>query len=232
MTNTAINLINLSRRSPSLANAPFVASDEKLVQAAKSGHSGSLDILFERHSKQLFRVAYRVTRNREDAEDSVQNALLSAFSHLRAFDGRSNFTTWLTRITINSALMLLRKKRAVPMEPIEKSCVADSVDLPDSRPSPEESCAWEEQKRMLGEALNKLPPRLQKAIELRELKELTTGETSQVMGITASAVKARVFHGRAKLRETLRRRGALIYGSWWSGTGTGRFFRNRKERHL
>ena len=220
MINVAISATNLSRCPGPLANTPPRLSDEALVQAAKRGHSDSLDALFERQSQRLLRVAYRITRNCEDAEDAVQTAFLSAFVHFTTFDGRSSFSTWLTRITMNSALMLLRKKRAVPVALIEKSWVAESADLPDSSPSPEETCAWEEQKRILGEAMNKLTPRLRKAIELRDLKELTIEETSQLIGITASAVKARVFHGRAKLCETLRRHGARTRGSSWNRAGT------------
>jgi RNA polymerase sigma-70 factor (ECF subfamily) len=232
MTHTGFSPTSLSRCPARSADTPARQSDEALVEAAKHGHLDSLDALFERHSQRLFRAAYRITRNREDAEDAVQTALLSAFVHIATFDGRSSFTTWLTRITMNSALMLLRKKRAVPVALIEKSWPTESVDLLDSGPSPEDACAWEEQKRILGEALNKLTPRLRKAIELRDLKELTTEETSQLMGITASAVKARVFHGRAKLCETLRRHGVRTPDSSWNRAGTTFFFRISKERHL
>src|SRR5467141_4882903 len=85
-------------------------SDESLVEAAKLGHSTAFDTLSERYRQQLFRAAHRITRSCEDAEDAVQGALLRAFVHLRDFGGRSSFSTCLTRIAINSALMRLRKK--------------------------------------------------------------------------------------------------------------------------
>ena len=85
--------------------------DESLVKAAKGGLSTAFAALSKQYGEQLFRAAHRITRNREDAEDAVQDSLLRAFLHMRGFEGRSNFGTWLTRITINSALMILRKKR-------------------------------------------------------------------------------------------------------------------------
>src|SRR5260370_26215276 len=89
-------------------------SDESLVEAAKLGHSTAFDTLSERYREQLFRAANRITRGYEDAEDAVQDTLLRAFEHMSEFDGRSKLGTWLTRIAINSALMILRKKRASP----------------------------------------------------------------------------------------------------------------------
>jgi DNA-directed RNA polymerase specialized sigma24 family protein len=82
-------------------------SDESLVQAAKNGHSTAFVTLCERYRQQLFRAAHRITRSFEDAEDAVQETLLRAFVHIMDFDGRSSFGTWLTRIAINSALMIL-----------------------------------------------------------------------------------------------------------------------------
>ena len=82
-----------------------------LLATAKSGETAALDTLYRAHAEKLFRTVHRITRNREDAEDAVQDSLLRAFVHLKSFDGRSTFSTWLTRIGINSALMILRKKR-------------------------------------------------------------------------------------------------------------------------
>src|SRR5271154_4050653 len=90
------------------------ANDEFLVKAARSGEDWAFSELWLRHSKKIFNTMYRVTRNRQDAEDALQDAFLKAFLHLNNFDGRSSFSTWLTRIAINSALMILRRKRAHP----------------------------------------------------------------------------------------------------------------------
>src|SRR5260370_12644185 len=98
-----------------------VVSDERLVAAAKTGHSGAFDDLYKRHAEKMFRITYRIIRNREDAEDAVQECFLNAFLHLKNFDGRSRFSTSLTRIAINSALMRLRKNHAAREGSIDHS---------------------------------------------------------------------------------------------------------------
>jgi RNA polymerase sigma-70 factor (ECF subfamily) len=87
-------------------------NEATLLATARSGETAALDTLYRAHAEKLFRTVHRITRNREDAEDAVQDSLLRAFLHLKSFDGRSTFSTWLTRIGINSALMILRKKRS------------------------------------------------------------------------------------------------------------------------
>jgi RNA polymerase sigma factor (sigma-70 family) len=217
MTSNIVKPINVAGCTVDLTSAPLRPSDQSLVQAAKIGHSTSFDALCERHAHRLFRVAYRITRNREDAEDAVQNALLSAFVHLTAFEDKSSVATWLTRITMNSALMILRKKRASPVELIENANVTGDLNILYRSSSPEEACSSKEQERILIDALNTLRPDIRKTIELRELQGLTTKETAQVLGVTISAVKARVFHGRGKLREALSyAKRQRIYGGQWN----------------
>jgi RNA polymerase sigma-70 factor, ECF subfamily len=182
--------------------------DAALVASAKTGDARSFELLVQRHEGKIFSLAQRMTRNREDAEDVVQQSFQKAFIHLRRFEGESLFSTWLTRIAINEALMLLRRKRGSREVPIESNTdegTAAPLDFPDSGPNPEDSCLRREQERILSAAVNELTPGMRKAIELRELGELSTGETAQVMGLSVGAVKARVFHGRRKLRNTLKR---------------------------
>src|SRR5437879_3480327 len=132
---------NGQRKARSVALGLQEPAERTLVEAAKGGHSTAFDTLCERYAQQLLRAAHRITRSREDAEDAVQDALLSAFIHLRDFDGRSSFATWLTRIRINSALMRLRKRRSW-----REIYVDDSIDphgnqtfwdVPDPSPDPE-----------------------------------------------------------------------------------------------
>ena len=96
-----------------------VASDEAIVISAKAGMHLAYTELCRRHSTSIFRTIFRITRSEEDAEDGLQELLLKAFLHLKKFDGRSKFSTWLTRIAINSALMIVRKKRAHPESPFD-----------------------------------------------------------------------------------------------------------------
>src|SRR5260370_35987608 len=124
-------------------------SDENRVAVAKKGHRAAIDELHNRHAGKMFRVAHRITRNREDAEDAVQECFLSAFIRSKAFDGRSTFLTWLTRIAINAALIKLRKNRASRELPVTD--LTETPDfriedtLADSLPHPEERLAKSEQ---------------------------------------------------------------------------------------
>ncbi len=179
-----------------------------LVAGAKIGDAAAFELLVQRHERKIFSLAQRMTRNREDAEDVVQQSFQKAFVHLKNFEGESLFSTWLTRIAINEALMLLRRRRGSREVPIAESNTEDEtalpLDIPDAGPNPEDSCLQREQERILSAAVNELTPGMRKAIELRELGELSTGETAQIMGLSVGAVKARVFHGRRKLQKTLK----------------------------
>ena len=181
-----------------------------LVAGAKTGDARAFELLVERNERKIFSMAQSITRNREDAEDVVQQSFQKTFIHLKKFQGESLFSTWLTRIAINEALMLLRRKRGSREVPIAESTTEGEtallLDIPDSGPNPEASCLQREQERILSAAVSELTPGMRKAIELRELGELSTRETARVMGLSVGAVKARVFHGRRKLRETLRQR--------------------------
>lgn len=185
----------------------WAAKDKALVVAAKNGDGQAFDILARRYRSKMLRVALRFTRNEADAEDIVQQSFQKAFVHLQQFEGHSTFSTWLTRIAINQALMWLRRKISTVEIPLEQSNVENGatlcLDFPDSRVNPEDSCAQQEQKEILSAALNKLTPGMRKAIQLREIDELSTKEAARVMGISTQAVKARVFHGRKKIAKSI-----------------------------
>jgi RNA polymerase sigma-70 factor, ECF subfamily len=202
----AIGGANATSSSPNRLDGQ---EDAALVAEAKAGDARAFELLVARHVGKIFLVAQRMTRNREDAEDVVQQSLQKAFIHLRKFEGQSSFSTWLTRIAINEALMLLRRKRGSREVPIAESSTEDEtalpLDIPDLGPNPEDSCLRREQERLLSAAVSELTPTTRKAIELRELDERSTVETARVMGLSVGAVKARVFHGRRRLRQTLER---------------------------
>src|SRR5258707_2052928 len=141
-----------------------------LVVAAKSGDGHAFEILIERHQRRILAVARRFTRVREDAEDIVQQSLQKAFVHLHKFEGKSSFSTWLTRIAINEALMFLRKGRLVREVSIDDLSaneeIAHGVEIPDSRASPESAFLQNERKRVPSAAMNKLRPGIRTAIEM------------------------------------------------------------------
>jgi RNA polymerase sigma-70 factor (ECF subfamily) len=179
-------------------------SEERLVKAAKAGHSTAFGTLCERYTQQLLRVAHRITRNHEDSEDAVQDALLRAFVHLGDFDGRSSLSTWLTRIAINSALMILRKKRnslelaTSSTDDLEMSAV--SYQIADRAPNPERRYAKNEEEQILKHAIHSLRPTLREVVEVQHLQELSMRETAHKMCISVAAAKGRLFHAKVALR--------------------------------
>jgi RNA polymerase sigma factor (sigma-70 family) len=183
-------------------------SDEQLIAAAKNGRRAPFGELYERHMKRVSYVTRRITRNREDAEDAVQDCFLSAFVHLKDFDGRSRFSTWLTRIAINAALMKLRKKRGLQEVPIdEPNPSSESVaqrEFRDGAPDPEESCSLRERKRIVKSAISGLRPRARNVVELFHLQEHSIRETAQILGISTAAVKTRMFRARVTLHRIAR----------------------------
>jgi RNA polymerase sigma-70 factor (ECF subfamily) len=183
--------------------------DMALVAAARSGSSHAFDVLVERHARRILCVAQRVTRSREDAEDVVQQSFQKAFVHLQEFEARSSFSTWLTRIAINEALMCLRTNRRVRGVSIDELTAGDETAVAlqiDLSASPERSCSQRERERILSFAMEQLTPGIRTALQLYELDERSLKESAQMMGVSVATAKSRVFRGRRKLRETLKRR--------------------------
>ena len=187
-----------------------------LVLAAKRGDGHAFEILIERHQRRILAIARRFTRIREDAEDIVQQSFQKAFVHLHTFEGKSSFSTWFTRIAINEALMLLRRGRAIRAISIDDLSGNEEnalgLEMPDSRAGPESAFLQDERSRILSKAMDKLTPGIRTAIELRELGELSTEEAARVMGLSVEAVKGRVFQGRKKLHQVLKRESAGMFG--------------------
>jgi RNA polymerase sigma-70 factor, ECF subfamily len=181
-------------------------SDGALVGAARNGDSQAFEELVFRHKRRVLTVAQRITNNREDAEDVAQESFHKAFLHLHNFQEKSRFSTWLTRIVMNQAFMLLRRRRGVvevlPESP-EDGEKGNSVAFVDQNPNPEESCWQRERTQLLTAAINRLGPKVRRTILLRDMEERSIEETAQILGTSISAVKARVFHGRRKLRRTV-----------------------------
>ena len=178
-------------------------SEEQLIAAAKAGIHATFGELCKRHAKRVFRVIHRILRNREDAEDAAQECFLNAFFHLKHFEGRSQFASWLTRIAINAALMKLRKNRRareVPMDgPNSSSEPVAQREFRHHAPDPEQSCSLRERKRILKSAISGLRPRARSVVELIHLQQHSIRETAQILGITTAAVKARMFHAKIAL---------------------------------
>jgi RNA polymerase sigma-70 factor, ECF subfamily len=181
-------------------------SDGALVAATKRGDTLAFEELVLRHRQRVLAVVQRITNNREDAEDVAQESFHKAFLHLDAFQEKSRFSTWLIRIAMNEAFMLLRRRRGVLEilpENADDGVKSNSEAFVDQSPNPEESCSQHERTQLLSEAINRLGPTIRTAILLCDIEERSVKETAQILGASITAVKARVFQGRRKLRRTL-----------------------------
>jgi RNA polymerase sigma-70 factor (ECF subfamily) len=176
---------------------------EHLVSAAQAGSSAAFAELREMYSGRVYRKLLTITKNPEDAEDALQDAFLRAYLALHTFEGRSSFCSWLTRIAINSALIILRKRRARPEvsfdRPIEMEEETCGFDFKDSGPSPEQICVHRQRCARVLRGIGKLQPRLREVIEMQMSQSVSVKEIAQALEISESAVKSRLFRARARL---------------------------------
>jgi RNA polymerase sigma-70 factor (ECF subfamily) len=193
---------------PAVASSCDCAAEQQLVASAKNGDGLAFESLFKRHQQRIFALALRYTRNREDAEDVVQETFQKAFVHFHNFEGKSSFSTWATRIAVNQALMLLRRRRALGEVPIDDSSshekATPALELAEAGPDPETTYVQKEEAQILSAAMRRLRPEMRRAIELRDLSELSNLEAAARLGVPPGTVKARAFRARRKLGETLR----------------------------
>jgi RNA polymerase sigma-70 factor, ECF subfamily len=183
------------------------AIDQALVATAKMGDQQAFETLVERHRTRIVAIAFRYTRVREDAEDVVQQTFQKTFVHLSSFAEKSLFSTWITRIAINEALMYLRRARALrevfigDLSGDEEK--APHLDVVDPSPDLEAKYLKRDEAEVLSAAIDNLTRQLRTAIKLRELGELSVQETARHMRISVGAVKAHVFRGKRKLRKAM-----------------------------
>jgi RNA polymerase sigma-70 factor (ECF subfamily) len=163
----------------------------------------ALEEMFAASRKRFLAIAYSILRNREDAEDAVQEAFLSAYRHFRSFEGRSALRTWLTRIVMNAALMLQRKRKPSAVRSLSESGVSHDEDwtehIPDSQPDPEMIHAERETLQFIDEKLGEMKPVLREAFTLTYYGDLTGAEACAVQGVSSGTFKARIFRARRQL---------------------------------
>jgi RNA polymerase sigma-70 factor, ECF subfamily len=187
--------------------SPVVNGDLDLVHATQGGDVSAFEELVERYDRKLFRIAEHITHNREDSQDAVQEAFLKAFEHVGDFREDSQFSTWLIRITVNQALMKLRKRRTTKEVPLDEDFQAEGDVFPrevaDWAPNPEEIYRVSELRDILIKALKGLRPILRTVFVLRDIEELSIDQTAEILHLTPPAVKARLWRARLQLREIL-----------------------------
>src|ERR1700719_1520008 len=197
----------LSTSRPHRLPSTVVREDEHLlVAAAKAGDAAAFEELVNRYERKIFRLTMNITRNREDAEDAMQEAFMKAYSHLSGFQEDSRFYTWLVRIAANEALMRLRKRRPNQFsldEPIESEDDFVPQQIEDWGPSPEQRFAQTELRDILRGVIEELPPDFRIVFLLRDVEGLSTQDTAEAVGISEAAVKSRLLRARLKLRKKL-----------------------------
>jgi RNA polymerase sigma-70 factor (ECF subfamily) len=184
-----------------------VGGDMDLVHASKNGDAAAFEQLVKRYDGKLLRIAQSVTHNREDSQDAVQEAFLKAYQHLAEFREACQFSTWLIRITVNQALMKLRKQRGVREMSLDEDFEEEGDNLPrevtDWAPNPEQLCWASELRDILFKALEQVRPISRTVFILRDVEGLTTDQTALVLNMSHTAVKARLWRVRLQLREAL-----------------------------
>jgi RNA polymerase sigma-70 factor (ECF subfamily) len=187
-----------------------IQGEQELIRESLRGNQTALDQLFGRYSRALYPTALKLMGNPEDAEDALQDGLLSAFRNLRRFEGRSQFSTWLTRIVINAALMRLRSKRAHAAVSIDADSNADGDEpapverIADRTPGPDELYTREEVHEIFERQLEELSPPLRSAFLLREVQGLSTEEAAQTLGVPEGTLKSQLHRARLQLMGLLR----------------------------
>lgn len=184
-------------------------SDEQLVEMAKNGDTGAFPELVKRYSRRILRVARNITNNEEDSEDVLQETFLKAYTHLDSFQGNSKFYTWLVRIAMNEALMKLRKRKTGKVVSLDEelSTGDDTVtrEIAVWEGNPEDKYSQEELRDLLDKTVSSLPEGFRTVFILRDIEELSTEETADMLGLSIPAVKSRLLRARLQLREKLTR---------------------------
>ena len=195
-------------------------TDLELAADIARRDAGAVRLVMRRNNQRLFRAAWRILRNREDAEDAVQSGYLKAFAAIKSFAGRSSLSTWLTRIVTNNALAHARaaRRRRSLLEESEVPILDDYREMlmrGSMSVSPERAVARGQIRQIVADAINQLPAPFRKVFVLRQIEELDVAEVAEVLGIPAATVKTRYLRARRRLQRLL--------GPGLSGALTGKF---------
>jgi len=183
------------------ASQRATASEAQLVATAQHGETAAYAELCRRYREMVFRTILKITGNVDDAEDVLQDACI------RSFDGRASFSTWMTRIAINSALGVLRKRRKLKEFSLDDSVDPDNphlMQMSELSSNPEERCIETERQWLVQQAIRRLPSKLRAAIEIRESQDGSMHELAMAAGVSVPTMKSRLLRARVKLREPLR----------------------------
>lgn len=199
-------------------------SDEQVVGRVLSGQTALFEVLMRRHNERLYRAARAILRDEHEAEDVMQQAYVNAYSHLRQFDGRSQFSTWLTRIAIHEALARARRRgRYTNMDPETPSSLRVAASM-GSTPDPERLAFSRELGALIESAIDRLPDGAREVFILRQVEGMSTEEVGVALDVSDDVVKTRLSRARAALRRELRDHAEA------AASNTFRFLRPRCDR--
>jgi RNA polymerase sigma-70 factor, ECF subfamily len=182
-------------------------TDEQIVAQVVQGQTALFEVLMRRHNQRLYRAARAIVRDHREAEDVMQQAYVNAYAHLRQFDGRAKFSTWLTKIAVHEAIA--RARHEGRYEPLDSDPTVETSVHTSSSPDPERETFGRELGALLEAAVDDLPDGCREAFVLRQIEGLTTSETAQVLGVSDDVVKTRFSRAKAALRRDLFDRAGL-----------------------
>lgn len=188
-------------------------ADEDLVVLAQSGDNDAFAELMERNLNTCKKLALSILRDKQDAEDEVQNACWKAFEHISQFQQDSKFSTWLSRIVVNQCLMRLRKDRRARFLYLDEGVAGEEVatlELPDVSPTPETAYARKEVAAVLQHEIGRIPPLLRDVFVLREVQQLSMPDVAERLGISVAAAKSRLLRARLELRSRLEKHTGVL----------------------
>ena len=189
--------------NPRIEETLTTLADEELVRKAQADDDRAFGELVSRYETKVFSLALKMVRNPEDAEDVLQDTFLRAYRGIKSFKGNSTFSTWIYRITANSALMRLRKKQ-LPTVSIEDADERETpVNIADWSPGPVEQLLSQELQRVMNEAIEALPAEFRQVFVLRDIEEMSNVEVAEILDLSVAAVKSRLHRARLKVRNRL-----------------------------
>jgi len=178
-------------------------TDEQLVRKSQQDDERAFGELVSRYESKVYSLALKMVRNPEDAEDVLQDTFLRAYRGIKSFKGNSTFSTWIYRITANSALMRLRK-RQLPTVSIDDADEREApINIADWAPGPVEQMLNQETQAAMTEAIESLPPEFRQVFVLRDIEELSNAEVAEILDLSVAAVKSRLHRARLKVRNRL-----------------------------
>jgi RNA polymerase sigma-70 factor (ECF subfamily) len=195
---------------------PMEVREQDLIRRVQAGEKELFYQLVKPYERRIYAAAFAVLRNETEAEDAAQEAMLKALTHIRQFRAEARFSTWLTQITVNEALMRRRKAHSEIMEPIGERQEEDGTytprDFADWREIPSEVLERKEIRQKLASAVAGLAAKYREVFMLRDVQHLSIEETAEALGITQASVKTRLLRARLMLRDLL---APGLGGSWF-----------------